>query len=280
MVGVVDALSGRSVVHLLPNADALSEAWSVRFPDLVRPDRDIPGGLRRHLRYPRQLFEVQLSLIRRPDSPDRLGSGFWTRDGSVGDAGTRGTFWWVGRSPGDRVVRLRRMAVLERGDPPLLTGFVEGRMREGRAELLVYRARAPLDIPGPSQLVDRFRAESDLDSTITGPLKAIPVAGGVLSLQSVYSTPGELNGAPRLVDVVAGWGGAVGRAPNLDQAVRRARELGGETGEPSGGDWAVARRWFEQLHRARQTGDWTSFGEAYDELVHLFGLHADSTGGP
>ncbi len=279
MVGVVDAVSGRSAVHLLPNADALSEAWSVRFPALVKSDRDIPRGLRRHLRYPRQLFEVQLSLIRGPESPDRIGSGFWSRDVSVGDAGTRGTFWWVGRGPGDGMVGLRRMAVLERGDPPLLTGFVEGRMKDGRTELHVYRVRAPLDIPGPSQLVDRFRAESDLDSTLTGPLKAIPLAGGVLSLQSIYSTPGEANDAPRLVDVVAGWGGAVGRAPNLDQAVRRAREIGGDTGEPIG-DWSVARRWFEQLHRARRSGDWTSFGEAYDELVRLFGLHADSTGGP
>jgi uncharacterized membrane protein (UPF0182 family) len=134
--------------------------------------------------------------------------------------------------------------------------------------LTAYRFRRPWELPSPEQTIGRFVAARGVDMGIVGPLKSVPIGDGMLSLQSTYSTATEEDSLPALISVAVEWAGAVGEARTLSAALAAAL-MSDRTAEMVSTDWAAARRWFERLDAARESGDWIAFGRAYEELGNL-----------
>ena len=116
-----------------------------------------------------------------------------------------------------------------------------------------------------------FRVETD----VGGPLKTVPLGPGPLTIQSVYSNVGGEREPPRLSRIVMTTGNAVGEGPTplaawVDAMARSTQE----TSEHP--EWSAAREWLRRLDTARRDGDWGAFGQAYGELLDLFGIAGDS----
>jgi hypothetical protein len=79
---------------------------------------------------------------------------------------------------------------------------------------------------------------------------------------------GDGEDVPELLSVAVAWAGAIGEGGTFEDALMDALASGGS---PDAGstDWAAARRWFERLDQARQSGDWSAFGTAYEALRAL-----------
>jgi uncharacterized membrane protein (UPF0182 family) len=260
LVGTVEARSGETRLYLTPDADPLSSAWRVLVPEVVAPADSIPPEILPLLRYPDEVFTVQLNLLRRTDW--RPGS-----DGGVARAPER--FWWVGPSPGDPEPRLRRRAVLEVQVEPRVSALVEGTVVDGGATLRVIAYPEPFTLPGPSELLDEFAEDAGPEAAIPGVLKLVPFDDGAIAVQAFYAVPGVATGPPRLAEVAVGWRGAVGRGRDLPAALRRI-SISAEREGARPDVWQEARQWFEQLDAARAAGDWAAFGEAYSALKRLF----------
>lgn len=267
--GVVHGRTGETAVFLVPEPDSLSAAWAAVASDVVEPADAMPEPLRHHRRYPRELFDIQLAVLRGPDDARRfrvLARG----SGAEGVRSSGEPYWWIGSSPADSVPRLRIRSVLERGEPPGLDAIVEGVLSRGTATLRVFRPGPGRILSGPGQAAPRLAAERGTEEGIPGPVKTIPVGGRVLYVQSIYGG-GDGTAPPRLMDVLVAWDDAVGRGQTLEAALAGARV----TARPTA-DWAAARRWFERLDAARRSGDWMGFGEAYGQLQRLLGARSDS----
>ena len=61
----VDAFTGRIELYRTDTADPVARAWAEIFPDLFRPEADLPAQLDRRLRYPWDLFEAQSTAYER-----------------------------------------------------------------------------------------------------------------------------------------------------------------------------------------------------------------------
>jgi uncharacterized membrane protein (UPF0182 family) len=55
----VDAYSGEVVFYVMDDKDPIVKTYSRIFPDLFRPFSEMPTGLKKHIRYPKDLFKVQ-----------------------------------------------------------------------------------------------------------------------------------------------------------------------------------------------------------------------------
>lgn len=276
LLGVVDAESGATAVYLLADPDPLSAAWAALAPDVVRPLDRMPRDLRLHVRYPDELFAVQLPLavggppaglpvVRRPPAVP----------GATPLAEPPRPVWLVGTFPGDDTVRLRLRGVAERGDPAMLAALADGHVEDTQPVLRVARFAEPLVHPGPSQFAARSVAGLDPSGAGTGPVTTLVFSGGVVMLRSVFTVPASEGGPPRLQEVVAGSGDAIGHGAGPAAAVRdlsTVSRLAG--GGPAG--WAEARLWFRRLDAARRAGDWAAFGRAYQQLRRLLASPSDS----
>jgi uncharacterized protein len=77
VLATVDAFSGRVALYLTGEPDPVARAWAEAFPTLLRQPDEMPTQLRRRLRYPADLFEVQSTAYERfhATRPDVFASG-------------------------------------------------------------------------------------------------------------------------------------------------------------------------------------------------------------
>ena len=60
----VDAYDGETHMYVFAPDDPIIAAYQRLFPDLFRPESEMPADLRAHARYPETLFRVQAEIYR------------------------------------------------------------------------------------------------------------------------------------------------------------------------------------------------------------------------
>ena len=60
----IDAYSGEVSFYLIDEQDPIAKTYSKIFPDLFKPFEKMPADLRRHIRYPKDLFKIQVDTYR------------------------------------------------------------------------------------------------------------------------------------------------------------------------------------------------------------------------
>ncbi|MEE9609663.1 MAG: UPF0182 family protein, partial [Desulfatiglandales bacterium] len=56
----IDAYNGDVVFYIIDDKDPIVKTYSKIFPDLFRPFSEMPGDLKKHIRYPKDLFKIQV----------------------------------------------------------------------------------------------------------------------------------------------------------------------------------------------------------------------------
>ena len=60
---VIDAYDGKVTFYQIDADDPLANAWGKVFPGLFTPGDQMPDDLRRHMRYPEDIFSVQAEVL-------------------------------------------------------------------------------------------------------------------------------------------------------------------------------------------------------------------------
>jgi len=61
---VVNAYTGKVDFYVIDEADPIIQSFMEIFPDLFRPFDEMPESLKSHIRYPRDLFDIQVAMYR------------------------------------------------------------------------------------------------------------------------------------------------------------------------------------------------------------------------
>ncbi|MFQ5645452.1 MAG: UPF0182 family protein [bacterium] len=64
-VATIDAYNGNIDYYIRDGADPLINTWSRIYPALFKPVGSLPEDIKKHLKYPRSLFETQIEIYRR-----------------------------------------------------------------------------------------------------------------------------------------------------------------------------------------------------------------------
>ena len=56
----IDAYNGEVVFYVIDEKDPIVKTYSAIFPDLFKPFNEMPADLKKHIRYPRDLFKIQV----------------------------------------------------------------------------------------------------------------------------------------------------------------------------------------------------------------------------
>jgi uncharacterized protein len=261
VLAAVDAFSGRVAMYVTDPEDPIARAWQATFPRLFAAESAMPPGVRAHLRYPLELFEVQSRIWATYHSGDV--NDFYTRvdawkrpadvSGPIQKVGTLTTrardraprmrpAYALARLPGERRKRFMLTTVFtpysEENMTGYLAGSVDGRGRPHLTQLGLPRSRRVL---GPSQISrqilaspgvnDRLRLlnqeTTDLGDRAVNTVeisdpRVVPLGDSLLYVQSVYVTA-QGTGVTRLRLVAVFLNGRVGYGRNLAEALRRVR---------------------------------------------------------
>ncbi|MGD7788044.1 UPF0182 family protein [Propionibacteriaceae bacterium Y1700] len=261
---VVDAYDGTVSLYEWDEADPVLKTWQKVFPGSVKPKSEISDDLLNHLRYPSDLFKVQRAILGRYHVTDPnnwyLESDLWrvpqdpVAVNRAGSAAQETPFYLSIKWPGDEKPIFSQTSTYVPNGRQNLAGYLAVNAdasdpNYGRLRILRMSDSSQIDGPGQTfnalvndrAVAERLRPYLNQGAAQAryGNLLTLPVGGGLLYVQPIYTMREGTSGAfPGLQFVVVRFGDHIGIGNTLQEALDQvfAGDAGantGEDGEPS-----------------------------------------------
>ncbi len=262
----VDAYNGSVHFYVADGEDPLLKMYRRAFPSLFQDLDQMPPALRDHLRYPRDLFEVQAQAYLRYHVTDP--QVFFNQaeqwaiplETRFGKAGTQApASYQVIRLPEEEKEEfILMLPFTPAGEKKNLVGWLMARNDGPRyGQLLAYRLPEDRQVDGPSQVEARIENDQRVSQQFTlwegagsriirGQLLVIPVADAIIYVEPLYLRSEGL-AFPELKKVIMADASRLVMADTIDQGLAYLTS-GATVGPASGGPVPAG----EELERMKQ----------------------------
>ena len=297
---VIDAYDGSVDAYVAEADDPLIRAYQSIFAGVFRPMADMPADIRRHVRYPGDLFRVQAMLqsayhMTQPETFYRREDQWqFPADGSQGQATNPFMRHIILRLPGEQNPEFIYMMPFTPSGKDNLAAWMVARMDgDHYGELIVYRFPKQSLVFGPRQVANRISQDTEISRQITlwdqsgsqvirGELLVIPIEESLIYVQPIF-TRAEGGTIPELKRVVVAHGNRVVMGESLEQGLTMlfggapaspVRSVVAEAGAPVPGGMPAtmtaladrARQHYDRAIAAQRAGDWTTYGREIEQL--------------
>ena len=256
---VVDAYDGTVTLYEWDESDPILQTWAKAFPGTITPKDQIPAELREHLRYPQDLFKSQREILGRYHTTN---ASTWYHQtdiwqvpndpvhGAGADPKKEPPYFLTIRWPGDQSAHFANTTVFVPKDRENLSVYMSvnaDATSDDYGRKRVLKLSDSKQIAGPGQtynfistnpvVAERllpFNREGATASAIDGNLLTLPVGGGLLYVQPIYTQTRATSAAyPALRFIVVRFGEHIGIAETLQAALDQVfqGDAGAETGE-------------------------------------------------
>lgn len=240
----VDAYDGTVTLYEWDTEDPILKAWKSAFPDVVKSKESIPADLLDHLRYPEDLFKIQRDI---------LAEYHVTNPKQFIEGSDR---WEVPVDPdanSQKQPPYRLSVATETGEEPvfsLTSVYVPSKKDNLRSfvsvgadaadpgtygKFTILRLPDTTQVAGPSNVSNTFGADPSVRSSLLpfgginspsvlqGNLLTLPVGGGLLYVQPIYTKRDGSGAYPLLRFVVVSLGKEVAIGQTLTDALNQLR---------------------------------------------------------
>ncbi len=295
---VVDAYNGSVTFYVFAPDDPIIKAYRKMLPGLFLDRAAMPETLRRHVRYPEDLFTVQAEMYGtyhmtnpttfynredRWEVPREL-----YRDSEIEVA----PYYVMAQLPGAQSPEFILMLPLSVAGKNQMAGWLAGRSDgENYGKLVAYRFPKGRFVDGPAQIESRINSDSRFSGDLTlwdqhgshvirGNLIILPLSDNQLvAIEPVY-IEAEQTRIPTIARVVFGqllpddrkieWGDTLGAAEALLVGAPAGPPAGeAPTGAPDLGQLGRARAVFRDMRREYAAGNFTRYGELLQQLEKI-----------
>lgn len=240
---VVDAYDGNVTFYVSDTTDPLAQTYQKIFPKIFKNMDAMPADLQAHLRYPRDVFSIQMVKYNTYHMQDPKvfynKEDVWTipNENYSGKTVSVEPYYIQMKLPGETNVEFIQMIPLTLKNKDNMIAWMAARCdRDHYGELLVYKFPKDKLIYGPSQIEARIDQDTMISqqfslwdqrgsSIIRGNLLVIPIANSILYAEPVY-LKAEQRDLPELKRVILSYGGNVVMDTAVSSAI--AAVLGGQ----------------------------------------------------
>ena len=287
---VVDAYEGDVRFYVIDPADPVLRAYHAAFPSLFRSLDEMSPGLRQHLRYPRDLFEVQVDKFNTYHMT--VPQVFYNREDVWappkekfgGEAIQMEPYYVLMKLPSEDRLQFLLMTPVTPRDRDNMIGWIAARSDfPGYGEMVVYKLSKDQLILGPLQI----EATIDQDTTIArqltlwdqrgsrvirGNLLIIPINQSFLYVEPVFLLAEGTN-IPQLKRVIVSDGSHLAMESRLAEALKvvfgERPSTPEETAPQAQAPMSEPREVLSRAEEALRRGDWTAFGREWERLKSL-----------
>lgn len=290
---VVDAYDGTVTFYAMDEKEPVLAAYARIFPGLFRPFAEMPEDLRRHVRYPEDLFLVQAEIYRtyHMTNPDVFYNkeDLWSlpTENSGGAGSAVEPYYVIMKLPGGAREEFILMQPMTPSNRSNMVAWLAARCDPPEyGELVEYEFPKERLIYGPQQIEARIDQDTTISQqlslwnqrgskVIRGNLLVIPVEDSLVYVEPLYlrSDQGQI---PELKRVVVAYGDRLVMEPTLEAALAAVFKPGAApppvieraaTGAPPEVPAATtARAHYRAALDALRAGDWSAFGREMEAL--------------
>jgi uncharacterized membrane protein (UPF0182 family) len=256
----VDAYDGTVKLYQWDNKDPVLKTWKKIFPGLIEPSSKMPAGVRDHVRYPQDLFDVQRSLLEQyhVDDPVRFYNvaDKWTVPSDpFANAGDQPPYYVLANPPlgTSSTPQFQLTTPMTVNNSPNLAAYISVDSDAGAnyGKMTVLEVPNKSAIQGPQQIANVFKTQSQISEDITlldtgqsriihGNLLTLPLGNSFLYVEPLYVQ----STYPTLQRVLVTFGDKIGYGASLQDALDdltlnrtpgASLTLGSTTKNPGGG---------------------------------------------
>ena len=294
---IIDAYNGTMDFYIVDQKDPLVKVYQNIFPQLFKNFDQMPEDLNEHIRYPKDLFQVQAELYSTYHMMDP--DVFYNKE----------DYWNVPNEIyAENEIRMEPYYIVtklpgyEREEFILMTPFTPSTKNNMIAwlaaksdqpeygDLIVYKFPKDKLIFGPMQIEARIDQDSEISQQLTlwgqkgstvirGNLLVIPIAKSILYVEPLYlrAETGEI---PELKKVIVSNGSDVAMGNNLEDALEKlfVRSFGDREIVVAGEEKTLkeliqeAAGYYESAQEFAREGNWSKYGEELQKLEQTLKL--------
>jgi uncharacterized membrane protein (UPF0182 family) len=315
----VDAYTGKTTLYTWDEKDPVLRTWSKVFPGILTPRSKVSPELESHFRYPEDLFKVQREILAKYHVTDPKAffnkADFWdvpadpaTQANTAINSATTSTINPNANGPAQppyyAVLQLPGVdgkpsfsltsSFVARGNTNLAAFAAVSSDPGSYGDIRVLQVPRNTVINGPGQVASLYEARQEISSALSllrqggsrvvlGNLLTLPVGGGLLYLEPVYTQASSGLQYPLLQDVIVSFGDKIVFQPTLSAALDALFGTGASSVLPSasptaspapsvGNDdlaaaIAAADAAFQAGQQALRSGDFAAYGKAQKDLA-------------
>jgi hypothetical protein len=287
----VDAYEGDVRFYLFDPTDPIARSFAGIFPGLFRPYSEMPETLKKHIRYPADLFEVQAEMYLTYHMQDAAvfynKEDLWSFPGQVrqGKEQTVEPYYMIMRLPGEKNPEYMMLLPFTPSKKQNMIAWLAARCdAPNYGQMMLFKFPKEKLVYGPSQVDARIDQDADISPKLTlwgqvgsqvirGNLLVIPIDGSILYIEPLYlqSTDTKL---PELKRVIVAYANRVVMEDDLAKALAT---LFGAKAEPVVPGKAPATQTLQELaaqaaslyrdaQQKIQAGDWAAYGKLIKDL--------------
>ncbi|MFC1915256.1 UPF0182 family protein [Chloroflexota bacterium] len=303
---VISAYDGSVTFYLVDPEDAVANTYAAIFPELFTPIEAMPDSLRKHLRYPQDLFQVQVSVYQTYHMKDPRvfynKEDLWTIPVETYADAERSVepYYVIMRLPGERQEEFVLMLPFTPAQKDNMITWLAARSDGDKyGKLIAYNFPKDKLVYGPRQIEARIDQDPVISSQLTlwgqkgsqvirGNLLVIPIEQSILYVEPVY-LKAERGQLPELKRVIVASGDLIAMEPTLTQSLNTiyaglpTKELPTATPIPAPGlptelsELAkLAQEHYDRAQDYLKAGDWTGWGEELKKMEEVLSQLVES----
>ena len=247
----VDAYTGQVTLYSFDDSDPILKAWNKAFGgNIIKPSSEIPPELAQHFRYPEDQFKVQRELLTRFHVTDASqfysGQDFWEvpEDPAPGSGAKQAPYYLLAKFPGQNQATFQLTSAMVPRNRQNLAALVTGSYVNGQPKLEILQLPDDTQVFGPGQVDQKMTSDNGVRPLISsyqisadvkyGNLLSLPVGGGMLYVEPLYTQNRTQNPYPQLKQVLVNFGQFVGFGETLPDALASLQKAA-KSGQPSTG---------------------------------------------
>jgi uncharacterized membrane protein (UPF0182 family) len=234
----IDAYHGTVTLYHADTSDPIAQTIARIFPDLLKPFAEMPEDLRRHVRYPEGIFQMQASVYATYHMTNP--AVFYNKEDqweapavdSGGESRRMEPYYTMMKLPGEQAAEfIQMLPFTPRRRDNLASWMVARSDGEHYGKLQVFQFPKQALVFGPAQVVARINQDQVIAPQITlwnqqgsqviqGTLMVIPIEESLIYVRPLYLR--AQNGRiPALTRVIVAYQNRIVMEPTLDQAIAR-----------------------------------------------------------
>jgi hypothetical protein len=294
---IIDAYNGTMNFYIVDQKDPLVKVYQNIFPQLFKNFDQMPDDLKEHIRYPKDLFQIQAELYSTYHMLDAdvfyNKEDYWNIPNEIYAENEIKVepYYIVTKLPGHQREEFILMTPFTPSTKDNMIAWLAAKNDQPEyGDLIVYKFPKEKLIFGPMQIEARIDQDSEISQQLTlwgqkgstvirGNLLVIPIEKSIIYVEPLYlrAEKGEI---PELKKVIVSNGSDVMMGNNLEDALGKlfARTFKEKEAVVTGEEKTLkdlvkeAAGYFENAQGFAREGDWAKYGEELKKLENTLNL--------
>lgn len=296
---VVDAYNGDTTFYVVDQDDPVARTYQKIYPTLFKDVKEMPEGIRKHIRYPNSLLKIQAGVYTKyhmdqvkvfyqdEDLWDIAHQIYGTEEKEMDPS------YFIFELPDEKKAEFINMIPFTPKSKQNMTAIMMARNDGNRyGQLLVYKFPKNKTVYGPMQIEAQIDQNTEISKEFSlwnssgskyrrGDLFVIPINNSIMYVEPVYLEASN-QAIPEMKRVIVAYGNKIAYESTLEDALADLfgeNENGGQSQSASASSGKnnsgksntkeliqKANEAYENAVNAQKSGNWKKYGDYLDEL--------------